>query len=334
MKQYLLSPDKHYYKANLHCHSTVSDGKLTPEELKQAYMAQGYSIIAYTDHEILISHNDLSDENFLALNGYEYELIEDKSEVKNHNRLRKACHLCLIALEPDNLRHVCWHGLIWGNAPQYLDQADFDRENPPYIPRYTGEGVTEVIQAARNAGFFVTYNHPAWSMEDMADIVNYHGMHALEIFNTNTAIRGWEAHCPYIYDSMLRRGKRLGCVAADDCHRPEHFFGGWTVIAADNLEYRTVTAAMERGDYYASTGPEIQALWFEDGRIYVRSSAEATIKANYGSRNAEMHHNVTETSFPVRPDDIFVRISVIDKNGKVANSRGYFMDELYPKQED
>ena len=76
MKRYLLPHDKHFYKANLHCHSTVSDGKFTPEELKQVYMAQGYSIIAYTDHEILISHNDLSDDNFLALNGYEYEIVD------------------------------------------------------------------------------------------------------------------------------------------------------------------------------------------------------------------------------------------------------------------
>ena len=329
MRKYLLPQNKHQYKANLHCHSTVSDGKFTPEELKRAFMKQGYSIIAYTDHEILVPHNDLSDSHFLALNGYEYEIIEEKTEEKNQNRLRKATHLCLIALEPDITRHVCWHGLIWGNASNYLDQLDFDRESPPYKPRYTGEGVTEVIQAARNAGFFVTYNHPAWSMEDMADIANYHGMNALEIYNNNTALRGWEAYCPYIYDSMLRRGKRIGCIAADDSHRSEHFFGGWTMICAENLDYRTVTRAMERGDYYASTGPEIKELWFEDGRIHVTCSPAASIKANYGSRYAELHPALTSTSFPVRKDDIFVRITVTDANGKCANTRAYFIDELY-----
>lgn len=329
MKQYLLPKGKHFYKANLHCHSSVSDGKFHPEELKKLYMEQGYSIIAYTDHEILVQHNDLSDDHFLALNGYEYEIIEDMTAEKNQNRLRKATHLCLIALEPDTTRHICWHGKIWGNAPNYLDQLDFDRDHPPYEPRYSGEGVTEVIQAARNAGFFVTLNHPAWSMEDMADIANYHGMNALEIYNTNTAIRGWEAYCPYIYESMVRRGKRIGCVAADDCHRSEHFFGGWTMICADSLDYRTITKAMERGDYYASTGPEIKELWFEDGRIYVTCSPAATIKANYGSRYAELHQASTGTSFPVRKDDIFVRITVTDANGKCANTRAYFVDGFY-----
>ena len=33
MKKYLVCKDGHYYKANLHTHSTLSDGHLTPEEL-------------------------------------------------------------------------------------------------------------------------------------------------------------------------------------------------------------------------------------------------------------------------------------------------------------
>ena len=36
MKQYLLPNQVNYYKANLHCHSTISDGKSTPEELVEA----------------------------------------------------------------------------------------------------------------------------------------------------------------------------------------------------------------------------------------------------------------------------------------------------------
>lgn len=53
MKKYLLPKSGSFYKANLHCHSTVSDGKLTPEELKKIYKEKGYSVIAYTDHDVL-----------------------------------------------------------------------------------------------------------------------------------------------------------------------------------------------------------------------------------------------------------------------------------------
>ena len=39
MRKYLLPKDGNFYKANLHCHTTVSDGRLTPEEVKNAYKA-------------------------------------------------------------------------------------------------------------------------------------------------------------------------------------------------------------------------------------------------------------------------------------------------------
>ena len=36
-------PGAPQFKANLHCHSNLSDGRLTPEELVRAYRGQGYS---------------------------------------------------------------------------------------------------------------------------------------------------------------------------------------------------------------------------------------------------------------------------------------------------
>ena len=54
MKKYLLPESGQFYKANIHCHSTVSDGCLTPEQIKKAYMDHGYSVVAYTDHDVFI----------------------------------------------------------------------------------------------------------------------------------------------------------------------------------------------------------------------------------------------------------------------------------------
>ena len=39
--------------------------------MKEFYKAHGYSAIAFTDHEAFITHNDLTDDSFVALNGYE-----------------------------------------------------------------------------------------------------------------------------------------------------------------------------------------------------------------------------------------------------------------------
>ncbi|MBO7741443.1 MAG: hypothetical protein J6S21_02715, partial [Victivallales bacterium] len=38
------------YKANLHCHTTRSDGKFSPQEAIKLYKDAGYDILALTDH--------------------------------------------------------------------------------------------------------------------------------------------------------------------------------------------------------------------------------------------------------------------------------------------
>jgi len=78
MKKVLLSKEKgNFYKANLHCHSTYSDGVLSPSEIKELYKSMGYSIVAFTDHNVLMPHDELKDDDFLPLNGYEMDFSED-----------------------------------------------------------------------------------------------------------------------------------------------------------------------------------------------------------------------------------------------------------------
>ena len=62
MKKNLLPQVPQYFKANLHTHTTISDGKLTPEEVKAAYMERGYQIVAFTDHEVCVPHPELAEE--------------------------------------------------------------------------------------------------------------------------------------------------------------------------------------------------------------------------------------------------------------------------------
>lgn len=105
MKKYLL-PNTNSYKANLHCHTTISDGSWTPEKVKEEYSKRGYSIVAYTDHNMMIDHHqELSDDTFLALRGFEVQI----SEPPNETPVQRSCHICAIALEPDNLVQPCWN---------------------------------------------------------------------------------------------------------------------------------------------------------------------------------------------------------------------------------
>ena len=195
MKKYLLPKEGHFYKANLHSHSTVSDGRLTPEEMKELYKSLGYSIIAYTDHNRLVGHVDLNDESFLALHGYEMD-IQPGHELcvqtggKADLFHSTACHFCLIALEQDNLSQVPWYT---------ADGQPIPKGDPVLKPEYTPECISETMRQGREHGFFVTYNHPTWSGESYEQYMNYHHMHAMEICNYISVVEGNEEYNPRIF---------------------------------------------------------------------------------------------------------------------------------------
>lgn len=349
MKKYLLPQEGNFYKANLHCHSTVSDGELSPEEIKKLYQNMGYSIVAYTDHDVLVGHQDLTDESFLALNGYEDAVLVNCTEMgmKVGERAdyyhKKTCHFCLIALEPDNLKHVCWNKrkLQEEYVQRFLDQVQYDETEPDFEKDYTPECVSEMMRRGREAGFFVTYNHPTWSGENYNEYMNYHHMHAMEIANYISQVDGYDEYNPRIYEDMLRGGERIFCIAADDNHNhhgttPEtgDSGGAWTMIKAESLDYRTVTKAMEAGNFYASQGPEIHELWIEDGYVHVTTSDAAMISFAYEDRRVDVVRakpgdSVNAASAKLNPISGYVRVTVKDHNGKYANSNAYFLDEQW-----
>ena len=165
MRNYLLPNEGNFYKAAMHVHSTVSDGRLSPEEVKKAYSDLGYSIVAYTDHEVFIMHNDLTDENFLAMNGFE---VEVKNRYGRHSLCDcKVCHLCFVALDKSIDMHPMWHREkhVWGDAKKVEHLVKFDESLKNYDWTYSPECLTEMMEIGRKEGFFVTYNHPSWSKE-------------------------------------------------------------------------------------------------------------------------------------------------------------------------
>lgn len=90
MKKFLIPDDGKFYKACLHTHSDVSDGTGSPEELKRIYMEHGYSVVAFIDHEIIVPHNDLSDDKFLAITSFEKGVNKPGAKDYSH---RVAVHL-------------------------------------------------------------------------------------------------------------------------------------------------------------------------------------------------------------------------------------------------
>ena len=333
MKKYLLPEEGCFYKANLHCHTTVSDGKMTPQEVKDYYKKNGYSVVAFTDHDVLIAHPELLDESFLPLNGYELEVAET-TEVER--RFRKSCHMCFVAIEPDNLKQVCYHRskYLFSNSVNYVDQIQYDENEPDYEREHTHENISKMMETGRNNGFFVTFNHPNWSLENYSDYMGYNHMHAMEIYNHECAIHGYPEYNEKEYDDMLRGGKRIYCIAADDNHCLQACCGGFTMIKAEKLEYRSVTNALVNGNFYASYGPLIHNLWFEDGKIHIDCSDAVRIVLNTNSRRAvSIDANedgfINSADFEVLLQDGYVRITITDSKGNHANTNAYFTDELF-----
>ena len=337
MKKYLLPEKGSFYKANLHCHTTVSDGRLTPEEVKRQYMEKGYSVIAYTDHDVLIAHPELAQEDFLPLNGFEMEVNEN---IDAPFKFKKTCHMCFIALEPDNLVMPCYHRseYLFANAVNYRDKVKFDESKPDYIREYNGECISDMMKQGRENGFFVTYNHPFWSLESYEQYMTYNNMNAMEICNYSCIASGHAEYNEKEYDFMLRGGKRIYCIATDDNHNAGKFgtreydsFGGFTMIKADKLEYRTITNALESGNFYASQGPEIYDLWIEDNVVHITCSEADSIILSTENRATKIAYNegegLTGAEFYVEPDNKYFRLTITDSKGRHANTNAYFIDE-------
>ncbi len=337
MKKYLLPRDGNFYKANLHCHTVLSDGCLTPAQIKELYKSKGYSIVAFTDHDIFIPHPELSDEDFLALHGFEAETNE--SDDGRPFDLIRSVHYCAIALDPKTEFQPCWHrsDYLFANAVKNSSLVKFDNTLPDYERVCTGQGISDHMKKIRDAGFFVTYNHPTWSMESYPNYIEYSGMHAMEMFNGISYTSGYDDYNPRVYDDMLRAGKRIYCIGGDDNHnrypgtRYDDTGVAFTMIKAPSLNYTDITESLLAGAFYASEAPEIHELWYEDGRVYIKCSPADRINYNTGRRRAdvvfdETGKGITEAVFDVDVCDRYFRLTVTDKNGKHACTNAYFMD--------
>ena len=144
MKNQILLPESGYFKANLHCHTTLSDGEFTPQQMKEAYKAQGYSIVAFTDHRKYAHHTELNDQEFLALAALEVDLSEERT--------------------PDHPWPVAktYHLNLFDTNPQ--ENAVAKQASPlPECAYGDLEGLNQYIAQMNQLGFLVSYNHPYWS---------------------------------------------------------------------------------------------------------------------------------------------------------------------------
>ncbi len=329
MKRYLLPREGSFYKTALHVHTTVSDGDLTPDEAKALYMEKGYAAVAFTDHDILIPHNELTDDRFVALNGYEVTVKEDGPFLHTGERMH-VHHICLIADAPETDFAVMFDPryVRVGNAASYLPFARYLGE--PVMHEYSADYLNRLIETANAHGFLTHYNHPRWSFQNESTLLPLTGLSGIEVASGDGYMGDRE---PAIFDALLRGGKRLYPIAADDMHETRQLGRYFQMVKAEALTYKALTAALRRGDSYASEGPEIDELSVENRLLFIRTSEARSIALLTDTRAvsvAEAENGVALQSATLRiPKDIaYLRIEVTDKEGRRAYTRAYTPDEF------
>ncbi len=330
-----------FYKANLHTHTNMSDGAFSPEKVKELYKSLGYSVVAYTDHDIFLDSQHLTDDTFVALNGVEYSSTANGPDFQKPNRSKRVCHFNAIAKDKTNLVQPIYHRTKYFNSatPQEAkDRVVFDPNVPDFEKEYSPECINEMMKICKNSGFFVVYNHPSWSLERYPDYIQYRYIDAIEIFNGECIMSGYP-NSAQEYDDFLRIGRKISCVGGDDCHllhadSPIHCDAGraFTMIKAKELTYEAIMDAIVNGDMYASEGPEIYELYYEDEYIHIKTSdCDRITMSIAGRRNVNVKdegNGLNSASFKVLPEDGYIRITVADKYRMTASTKAYFVEDL------
>ena len=338
MKKHLLPPDLNWYRANLHCHSTLSDGYWPAARLRTEYKNAGYQVLAISDHNVLVDHSDLNDPDFLTLTSTEYDVTDWDSRLPVANpdanawnyRFHDTFHLNLFSKVPNPAGPPA-RDTIWGFQHKCFDGTPEEAEKKK---TFSLDAVNEVIRKANEAGFLVQYNHPNWSRNVQEDWRALRGLWSLEILNYATECLTGGEYCPMVYDDLLNYvDDGLFCSMGDDNHNrggsTRQSFGGSTFFGAKELTYEAIVRSMERGEFYCASGrvdpPRILALFVEDGVLHVDCSPASTVMCvragrAYGLVRGE---GIAHAEVPLRPNDGWFRVAVRDDRGNTAHTHAY-----------
>jgi len=293
MKQLPFSASGTFFKGNIHCHSTSSDGNLTPEEICDLYRREGYDFISLTDHFLEMFNYPITDttafrtDNFTTLIGAE--------------------------LHGDTLKNGSpWHVVAVG-LPK--DFAPIPLDTP----------VKDILARANKAGAFTVLAHPAWYGLSEADVTDTGYFDAIEIFNGGCADDNDSAENAHFVDILLGQGMDFTLIAVDDAHVPMDkmdFNQGWIMVKAQHNDSGEILQALKNGSFYSSTGPLIHDVRIEDDEVVVACSPAERVFVSGLRPDATCFTNtggVRETRLQlknIRSD--WARVTVRDRSGKRA----------------
>ncbi len=292
-----------WFKGNLHTHTLNSDGDSTPDDVVRWYREHGYHFVALTDHNYLTSVDGLN-----ALHGADDKFLVMKGEEVTDRFGTKPVH-------------------INGFAPN------------AFIKPPGGSSVVDVAQrmidAIRGAGAVPSVNHPNFGWAISADeLLQLQRTRLFEVFNGHPTVNnlggGGVPGLEEVWDRILSSGKLMYGIAVDDAHyfkRPEDRTAprpgqGWVYVRSARLESPALVEALERGDFYSSTGVELQSITATATAltIAVKTAAQSKYRIQFiGKQGAILGESVTSpATYSFKGDESYVRAKVIESNGALA----------------
>lgn len=292
-----------WYKGNTHTHTINSDGDSTPDEVVQWYRTHGYQFLVLTDHNFLTNVTGLNavhaaDEKFLVVRGEEVTTSA-------------------------------------GEKPIHINGLDVTR----VVDAYSGPTVVDTLQrnidGIRAAAGVPHINHPnfgwAITVEDLRAARNYK---LFEIYNGHPIVNnqggGGVPGLEEVWDRLLTNGTIVYGLATDDAHTfrdPGNPMvaapgRGWVTVRAPRLETGALTAALERGDFYASTGVVLDDVTPTERSLAVKVHVEGASKyrVQFIGRGGQVLSEVNDpsASYTFKGTEGYVRAKVLESNGRVA----------------
>ncbi len=347
-------PEKQWFKGNLHTHSYWSDGDEFPETIMEWYKTRNYDFVALSDHNTLAegekwklirpdSVYQASFQKYLAKYGEEWVTWkEDEGEISV--KLKAYSEYKELFEEEGEFLVIRSQEITDGfeGNPLHMNATNIQKK---IEPRH-GESVVDVLQNNINAvleqrketgePMIPHVNHPnfyyAITWEEMAALEGerffevYNGHHMVHNSGDSTHI-STEEMWDRINISYLADGKPLMYgLATDDSHNYHHHgkeFSnagrGWIMVEADSLNPHSLIEAMERGNFYGSTGVSLENASFDGTMLSVLVKTEPGVDyrisfhgAREGSLQPETFETIegTEASFQLTDDIQFVRAKI------------------------
>tara|TARA_A100001011_G_scaffold124419_1_gene131342 strand:+ start:250 stop:1188 length:939 start_codon:yes stop_codon:yes gene_type:complete len=309
MKPKIFANKGKFFRGNLHTHSNLSDGLLSPEEVCKRYKSEGYNFICLSDHLVgmygypISDTTNYRDKNFTTILGAEVH-----SGAMQNGEL--------------------WHLLAVG-LPE-----NFPPPNAPdFSPIKTQESGASLARRCRESGAFVSIAHPSWSGLTIEDAKSIDSAHCVEIYNHGCAVGSDRGDSSHTLDLLLSEGKKLNLIATDDAHfHYNDHFGGWVHVKAEENDPDLLLKSLISGEYFSSQGPIFYNVEVDRYGAYIESSPiDRAIVVGYGSASVAVHgKSMTKTkiNFPEHSKSSWIRIIIADSSGKKAWLNPIYEEEL------